>query len=140
MDLGWQLFILPEHYCSDPAVYPKIAIPKRNHSSEQLCFSGEKRSLYLTLLRVWFAVFRRCGIPYRDLRHYCRSGELLPRLFTLTSTKLLRRYFFCGTFSCSFIWNTRMLSGTLFYEVRTFLFPFLSGSNCPVCLSDYSLK
>lgn len=36
--------------------------------------------------------------------------------------------------------NTRMLSGTLFYEVRTFLFPFLSESNCPVCISDYSLN
>jgi hypothetical protein len=32
--------------------------------------------------------------------HSCRQerGELLPRLFTLTATRRLRRYVFCGTF------------------------------------------
>ena len=55
-------------------------------------------------------------------RHYCRSGALLPHLFTLTLASPPRRYVFCGTFRPSDLnLMSRTLSGTLLCGVRTFL-------------------
>jgi hypothetical protein len=80
------------------------------------------------------------GLPC--LRHYCRSGALLPHLFTLTarslvpesgpgaprlSTKPERRYVLCGTGRPRALTPaSRTLSGTLPCGVRT----FLSRSSC----------
>lgn len=58
------------------------------------------------------------GLPC--LRHYCRSGALLPHLFTLTRRG--ERYIFCGTGRPRALKPaSRTLSGTLPCGVRTFL-------------------
>jgi hypothetical protein len=58
------------------------------------------------------------GLPC--LRHYCRSGALLPHLFTLTCRS--KRYVFCGTSRPRDLKPaSRTLSGTLPCGVRTFL-------------------
>jgi len=94
------------------------------------------------------------GLPC--LRHYCRSGALLPHLFTLTGLAVpaialrascprrstnIRRYLFCGTGRPrAFTPASRTLSGTLPCGVRTFLSrtsqgdPETSGSDRPVLL------
>ncbi len=93
MTRGMAIIYLDQTLLSGSSGLPKDRDSKWNHLSEQLYFSEEKRPLYLTLLRVWFAVFRKYGIPYRDLQHYCWSGELLPRLFTLTPTEVEAVFF-----------------------------------------------
>jgi hypothetical protein len=89
---------------------------------------GPSASLPIWSCSVW-------GLPC--LRHYCRSGALLPHLFTLTGLAVqayalrakrpcrstrTRRYFLCGTGRPRALTPaSRTLSGTLPCGVRTFL-------------------
>jgi hypothetical protein len=101
-----------------------------------LTASGRCRVRALLLARASLPIWSCSvwGLPC--LRHYCRSGALLPHLFTLTTAwgspldwvhreVHQRRYVFCGTGRPQALKPaSRTLSGTLPCGVRTFLSRF----------------
>ena len=105
-----------------------------NRISKRTALPPYKRedTFCLTLHQAGFIVSRIMRDPKRDPRCYHRSGELLPRLFTLSLQLISEWCIFCDTFRIPLMAGPRALPGTLFYGVRTFLYSrrVSANSNC----------